>query len=662
MCVGFLQNKKFEIILLVILLFSSSTNGALLPSTFLTLREIHLVRCLTYICYRYFAPGRSLVISSQDVYRDVQQELIAEIQRISIWPVVVTVDGNISKPDQTNFIDRDGSYIILIPDLDSFKAKIMGLAAGRYKFTRFWNSEARFVVAGANEFSISQKTEIFDYFSKFRIYNCIIVSQENYVIDKEYGTPKKVNDVDTGMKLGVYTWYPYQSSDRCTEVNDITLLDSWVISAQGHFNKNTDLFPRKISNNLNGCPMKAVVRDGHWHFTTKYVYYNDSNGNVVMYIAGLEYSLLTVVLQQMNMSFFHVPTPEGFELGGGSVGNLIRAMFAKEAYIVLGAVGTHLVFLSGFDSTNSYNRLSVSWYVPCSIKYPRWSSIFRILSVELWLVLIISIVIAAISTTLVGRYSCTSEWQVYKTLTSSLTNVWAVILGVAVSTMPRTPSLRSLFFAWVCFSVAFRTVIQAFLTTFLIDSGYKPPIQNMDELFDSRIKLAYPQIYNFMFENGDETEASKVQRNRAYCPSFDVCVEWAKYQKNVSILLTDIVADVNYAIGAFFGEKSEPLVCRLEDGIVFTTGLTMLMFHGDPLIRRVDEIIDRVVAAGIYNYWISLNFNFMNIYSGKIAIVSSRVRYYSFNLYHMQPAFYLLLVGWCLSALCFLVELLYNRI
>ena len=134
--------------------------------------------------------------------------------------------------------------------------------------------------------------------------------------------------------------------------------------------------------------------------------------------------------------------------------------------------------------------MSVRWYVPCSVKYPRWSSIFRMFSVELWLVLTLSIEIEAISTTLVGRYSRRLEWQGYKTLTSSLTKLWSVILGVAVSTMPRTPSLRSLFIAWVCFSMDFSTVIQAFLTMFHIDSGYKTPLQNMDDLLDSGIKVA----------------------------------------------------------------------------------------------------------------------------------------------------------------------------
>jgi len=88
----------------------------------------------------------------------------------------------------------------------------------------------------------------------------------------------------------------------------------------------------------------------------------------------------------------------------------------------------------------------------------------------------------------------------------------------------------------------------------------------------------------------------------------------------------------------------------------------MLMFHGDPLMKRINEIIDGVVEAGIYDYWISFSMFPQKILSRKIANFQPLDGYYSFNLYHMQPAFYLLLMGWCLSALCFIFELLYNRV
>jgi hypothetical protein len=184
----------------------------------------------------------------------------------------------------------------------------------------------------------------------------------------------------------------------------------------------------------------------------------------------------------------------------------------------------------------------------------------------------------------------------------------------------------------------------------------------MDELFDSGIKLHYPQDYEQILKNGNETEALNVHNNRGNCPSRVICLNWALHDKNVSVLLSDIAYEIDYASGHYVGENSEHLLCSLEDGAVFNTGLSMLMLHGDPLLRRVTEIIDRVVEAGIYNYWISLRMHGLKINSGKIAIVPLLDQYYGFNLYHMQPVFYLLLMGCFLSVLCCMVEIFYNQV
>jgi hypothetical protein len=264
------------------------------------------------------------------------------------------------------------------------------------------------------------------------------------------------------------------------------------------------------------------------------------------------------------MTFVHVPTPDGFEIEQGLKNNLSNAIIAKEAYIALGGGGTSFLQDSFFDSTNAHIVMGVRWYVlvPCSVKYPRWSSICRILSVELWLVLIISIVIAAISTTLVARYNCTSGWQWYKALTSSLMKIWSVILLVSVSTVPHAPTLSSFFFAWVCFSVAFSTVFQIFLTNFLIDSGYKTPIKNMNELFAIGLKLAILPEFNFVLENVDETEISKVQRNRVNFHIYDDGLDWANHRKNTVIFVGNLNVEFWYAVGECVIGNSKPLLCK----------------------------------------------------------------------------------------------------
>ena len=72
--------------------------------------------------------------------------------------------------------------------------------------------------------------------------------------------------------------------------------------------------------------------------------------------------------------------------------------------------------------------------------------------------------------------------------------------------------------------------------------------------------------------------------------------------------------------------------------------------YGDPLRRIVTDIIVRVVEAGIYKYWVSTSMKLCILHSRKIAIVQKLDEYYSFNLLHMQLAFYLLLMDWCLSS------------
>jgi hypothetical protein len=125
---------------------------------------------------------------------------------------------------------------------------------------------------------------------------------------KEYSSPINVNDLDIDMKLGVYTWFPYQSSAYYTEVYHITLLDSWVISAQGHFTKNTDLFPRNISNSLNGCPMKVLYELVYWKFTLIHAVKSEFNLMLVQIFLSKELFIVLDVLKKMNMPFVHNTT------------------------------------------------------------------------------------------------------------------------------------------------------------------------------------------------------------------------------------------------------------------------------------------------------------------------------------------------------------------
>jgi hypothetical protein len=52
--------------------------------------------------------------------------------------------------------------------------------------------------------------------------------------------------------------------------------------------------------------MNVVVRDNYWNFTMNYVRYKDFNANVVGHVGGLEYDLLNIVCEQINLRYVYV--------------------------------------------------------------------------------------------------------------------------------------------------------------------------------------------------------------------------------------------------------------------------------------------------------------------------------------------------------------------
>jgi hypothetical protein len=90
-------------------------------------------------------------------------------------------------------------------------------------------------------------------------------------------------------------------------------------------------------------------------------------------------------------------------------------------------------------------------------------------------------------------------------------------------------------------------------------------------------------------------------------------------QKNASITLAEDNFEENFALGEFVGEKSKSLLCRLEDGIFSPASLIMNILYVDPLMKRVPEIIDRVVETVRYNDCYSSRMHKLKLHSRRPA-------------------------------------------
>jgi hypothetical protein len=178
----------------------------------------------------------------------------------------------------------------------------------------------------------------------------------------------------------------------------------------------------------------------------------------------------------------------------------------------------------------------------------------------------------------------------------------------------------------------------------------------------SKINYRYHPILEEMYKESDDIDSHTILRNRVLCPNSSACLKWAHDYKNISMILDEANIEEKYATSSLLDENSKPLICSLDDGIMLTVSIVMIMHVGDPLLERIDEIIQRVVQAGLFRQWKKLHFDMIKIRSGTLHSFSLLDDYYSFTLEHMQPAFYLLLMGFCIGTLILLLELAHHSV
>jgi hypothetical protein len=229
------------------------------------------------------------------------------------------------------------------------------------------------------------------------------------------------------------------------------------------------------------------------------------------------------------------------------------------------------------------------------------------LSPTAWLSILLATVLAIIVIVFLARFGL-KEYESFRRVVDAITDVWALILGVSVSPLPRTVPLRVFFSAWVCCSLAINTVFQAYLTTFLVDPGFEKSIKNVEDVFNSGIKYGFIAMY-FDSKFNEETypNCMNILVNRIDCLDIITCIHWTVKYRNISSLSASTFMDYLFYNSKYPDELKGYQLCGLRDGAVEVTDLVMSLQKGSPFLVRLNEIIGRLTEGGIIAYLRTFN-------------------------------------------------------
>jgi hypothetical protein len=122
--------------------------------------------------------------------------------------------------------------------------------------------------------------------------------------------------------------------------------------------------------------------------------------------------------------------------------------------------------------------------------------------------------------------------------------------------------------------------------------------------------------------------------------------------------------DAMYVLSHMGMSQNRKLLCTLNDN-VFPLDIAIYLAKGHPLLHSFNVVITRCIEAGlVLKYWSDTLFriHLQHVADSKEpSCVICNDMYFVFTLSHVKVAFVVLLWGFILSAIVFVVEVVYKR-
>jgi len=643
----------------VVTLVYLATQIMALPETS-TADHRQVVLCAVNIVTRYVSTGQPLLVSVSngdifDEYRTVSSELLEELHALERWSVYILYEGTRGGSLEDYTARKYLSYIVIPRSVQLGIEAMMESVISQVRNLQeieAGNPKGVYLVILLNASKVNREMIINLLASlwEWKVLDVIVMVEAEY-------QRSGVRDIET--KLDLFTWFPFQSPGDCTRVTNVVLMDQWE---NGHFAKNTDLFPQKITRNLNRCPLMASTMNWGSLVTPPFESTSEGNGPKVTYKEGLEVIVYRNILEAFNMTAsFKIHEKIYAQVWGdydpvkntytGVIGD---AKFGRSNISFCGLPKNYF-FEEQIDSTHSYVESGFHWYVQCARPRPRWQVFVKTFALPVWACLILAFVAFAIVMWSLAKFPDERQEPThYRSFVGTLQALMAVFLNVSVNRLPVKFFLRLFFCLWIWSSFALTTVFQTYFTSYLVDPGHEKQVSDVEELLASILTLTFDNGYGDLFHGTDE-RAKLILSRHVPCPDFEACARrTATLGDAATILDFENFGVFKYK---FVDENGDSLLCRLPDKISGYQ-ITMFMQKGNPLFRPVDGVILRLMEAGLVDFWWSM-IVYRQKFTTKKESADEPITFFVFSLSHLYMAFTFLALGLCLGILVFILEILY---
>ncbi|XP_068237470.1 ionotropic receptor 21a-like [Palaemon carinicauda] len=435
-----------------------------------------------------------------------------------------------------------------------------------------------------------------------------------------------------------------------TEEIGFEVVDTWSQGKLHHGN----VFPRKFDN-FHG----AKVRVATFELEPFIVYAKDDNGNFIGRI-GVDMQVIDGLSKAKNFTvdFYEVSDDEkwGNKYPDGSWDGLMGQVFGE-----LSDIAVCNVFIDGprwgvIDYSYPYNYMPACFVAPSPKPLPNWQSPTLPFAWSTWISIGLAIMAGGLLLYPFSRFGEKEESTEFKSLSYNYLYVLGSLTARTVYISPKyIPSRLYIGFFWVS-SLIVSTAYSANLVAFLSVVQIQPPIQTLKQLVDSGLRISGNSIWKSLFQMSTDKAVldlvPKMELDADYHTILDR-VQAGEFAFIQNKQFLELNRDARYSYG---GRAS----IRIVEECFMNYNVALTLPRNSPLTDNLAKALMNIFESGLLHKWKEEVVNYVHRRYKKMnaqtVIEVSRIR--PLEISHVQGIFFILGIGYLLSILILVVEVI----
>ncbi|XP_068202904.1 glutamate receptor U1-like [Palaemon carinicauda] len=494
-----------------------------------------------------------------------------------------------------------------------------------------WNYQGRYIFAGSSSENLEQ----------------LVASQKG----------KKTENIIGIVKSGVPgEWKIYMN--RLFWGGGIQKISAWK---NGRFSVNVDLYPDKTFN-LKGAQL--VITTFKWE--PEVMYYWDENGNVLFFY-GIDIEVVNTLKGAVNFTVKYQEPPKG-EMWGDQLANGswtgMMGLVSRDETDMCFPLYVSVTRLGILDYTTPYKLQKSCFVIKTEPPLPNWQALSYPFNPWTWLSILVGFFISG---TLLYLFAFGSrQFGEEIGALNNLINSWTYTLGLHLNEpqayFPKqaTTMIYTLFLWLYCFilTIAYSTNLTAFLTV----KKDPPRMNTIKDLQESGISVtAASGFYKDMFIASPDSSLHELAKRYQVLDNQD---EIFQRIRNGHSTYPENEGYLEFIIQTKLSKKGVPQARILQECYALHSAAMALQKYS-PLKRRFDQVIDGMVSGGLIRRFLIKTLDTAKTtkeYGNNEQIAEDEEEtsgnLVPLSLDHMQGIFFIIIVGWILSALAFAYELM----